>query len=721
MRLYQARARDGTTVAVKIYHADTEPEVVRRAEAAYAAVRRNEHPNVVRVLDVGVHPFDGRFCIVTEWLGGGTMEDRMAGVDLSQRADWVRQLAGAIDFLARTTGLVHGDLKPSNVAFSSDGTPKIIDWDSAELPSHPNRTVRLRRNAGTPGFAAPEQTAGGRLDLRTDVYGLGAILHVAFVGGPPIPVRSDRDADWRKQARSFVPHLPERPTAFEEALRRVTQRCLRKARANRYATTAELAEDLSRAFNGTSATAPRVLPLYHRPRELYARYPDRVRRAVAAVVGVAVAVLVGVLVAPTNSIPPQGIPDFQVRNAEKEALLRRLEALDDSPDVRQHAARVASAHPDDVAMQLVPVALDLLAASTPEQHNEIPRRVQTILRDHDPAEMHHHAELFSELAEQHSLLVELVNHGFGETPKPRHELVRLERSIQARLAAQPTLKSVAGLPPLRRLIETVQLFNQTANRNDRPPAPYDALPPGVYWLYWQSVELDRQAQARWCAELHYQRGCARFAMVSIHVQRFAAATPETRHAESEQLARAIANVWKGSQEVLASPVLTRTSALTVKSLTLGTISALHLVRLSPGLPPKDFDEAIESVSNWRKKTAGAPLDVQLFSRLLVVECLCESDMPDLWNEHQPVHRERLRELESLGSNALNEWKRSETTPELWPSQNQIWSSEFIRNRIATHLREVGRPVEAQLVVRGQISPLNVSALLREIGEHHFLS
>jgi len=152
-----------------------------RDEAEVAG--RLQHPNIVTVFDVGscqAGPF-----LILELLRGGTLAARLQHGPLPVR-EAVRiavEMARGLEH-AHHAGVVHRDVKPSNVFVCEDGSVKLLDFGVAVALG-----AGHRGSAGTPGYMAPEVLRGGRGDRRTDVFGLGAVLYEMLTGRLPYPSR----------------------------------------------------------------------------------------------------------------------------------------------------------------------------------------------------------------------------------------------------------------------------------------------------------------------------------------------------------------------------------------------------------------------------------------------------------------------------------------------------------------------------------------------------
>ena len=194
--VYLARDdRDGKEVALKVIPngADADPTDLARFHAEAEAVARLNHPNIVRLYEVGEAA--GMAYLAMEYVPGGNLYKRITRggpLPATDAAALVEPLARAAHY-AHTHGIVHRDLKPANILLgppSPDhrlGTPKIADFG---LAKQLDRSLRLTRSGvalGTPHYMAPEQAHGGPtlVGPAADVYALGAILYECLTGRPP--------------------------------------------------------------------------------------------------------------------------------------------------------------------------------------------------------------------------------------------------------------------------------------------------------------------------------------------------------------------------------------------------------------------------------------------------------------------------------------------------------------------------------------------------------
>jgi eukaryotic-like serine/threonine-protein kinase len=143
-----------------------------------------EHPHIVRIHGLGTTPAGGWF-IAMERLGDDLGRRLKAGrIELRLATKWTRQVALAIAF-SHAHGIVHCDLKPSNVLLDHSGNARVVDFGLAEQAT-PRRSS-IEALAGTPAYMAPEQIDSrfGNVGPATDVWGLGALLFTLIAGRPP--------------------------------------------------------------------------------------------------------------------------------------------------------------------------------------------------------------------------------------------------------------------------------------------------------------------------------------------------------------------------------------------------------------------------------------------------------------------------------------------------------------------------------------------------------
>jgi tetratricopeptide (TPR) repeat protein/tRNA A-37 threonylcarbamoyl transferase component Bud32 len=246
------------------------------------AVARLQHPNVVQVFEVG-EAGGTPFCAL-EFVSGGTLAGALRGEPQvpPSAAARARVLARAMAAV-HAASLVHRDLKPANVLLGPDGTLKITDFGLAKRLDDPSGRTQAGQVMGTPSYMAPEQAVGdtARIGPGSDVWALGAILYEMLTGRPPFRGTGVWDTIALVLTADPVPVRRLQPGCPRD-LETVCLKCLEKDQHKRYASAAELADDLERFLDGRPVLARRAGPI-ERTVKWARRSPLRAALAVAAV------------------------------------------------------------------------------------------------------------------------------------------------------------------------------------------------------------------------------------------------------------------------------------------------------------------------------------------------------------------------------------------------------------------------------------------------------
>jgi len=223
--VYRARHRQtGQCVAVKqmLAEAATNPQLVKRFQQEFAASSRLCHPHLVQAVDFGVKA--GQPYMVMEFVEGESLGKRIARQGPLPREGalhLIAQIAEGLQ-LAHEHRLVHRDVKPDNILLTKDGRAKLTDLG---LVKDLNASVNLtwaRASLGTIVYAAPEQFEDARaVDVRCDVYGLGASLYHALAGVAPFQGRNALVLLQQKLKNRFKPpsaYVPTLPRHIDAAI-----------------------------------------------------------------------------------------------------------------------------------------------------------------------------------------------------------------------------------------------------------------------------------------------------------------------------------------------------------------------------------------------------------------------------------------------------------------------------------------------------------------------
>lgn len=238
-------------VAIKVMHGTSKMDR-ERIQRESRALLKISHPNIVTIFDVG-ETSEGPY-FTMEYMPGGTLAER-----IKNHRPMPMESARIVEGVARGVAAAHKekirhrDLKPSNVLMSDDATPKVSDFGLAKFEESSTDMTTLERMTptgallGTPAYMAPEQAAGktNEIDERTDVYGLGAVLYHCLTGKPPF--RGENNAEIITRVlrehvvppRSVIKGIPKSGEA-------ICLKSLNKDKSQRYASSAEFADDIGR-------------------------------------------------------------------------------------------------------------------------------------------------------------------------------------------------------------------------------------------------------------------------------------------------------------------------------------------------------------------------------------------------------------------------------------------------------------------------------------------
>ena len=243
-------------VALKVM-LSAEPTRLRRFQIEARVTARLRHPNIVSIHEVGEE--GGTHFLVMDLIEGESLAARVERGPLEPRAaaEICEKLARALAY-AHEHGILHRDLKPANVLLDERGEPLLTDFGLARLGEGEGLT-RTGQRLGTPAYMAPEQAKGSKdwIDPRTDVYALGVVLYELLTGGLPY------GGDDALNLLVAILHQPPEPISSKRSgvardLETICLKCLEKESPARYASAAELAEDLRRYLDGEPIQARRA-------------------------------------------------------------------------------------------------------------------------------------------------------------------------------------------------------------------------------------------------------------------------------------------------------------------------------------------------------------------------------------------------------------------------------------------------------------------------------
>ena len=255
-------------VALKLLRFDSaSPRQLERFEQEAQLLGRLSHPGIGRVYEAGWADTETgkRPFFAMEYVEGRALIDyaNEHELDLAARLRLVCQVAEAAHY-AHERGIVHRDLKPSNVLLDDRGEPKVLDFGVARPLGSDSRSTQTGQLVGTLAYMSPEQASGrGTVDRRADVYSLGVILYELATGRLPIQTEGVplHEAVRRVQEEDPIPAGAVRKE-LKGDLETMLGKALAKEPQRRYASAAELAEDLRLYLAHRPIRARRPTTLY---------------------------------------------------------------------------------------------------------------------------------------------------------------------------------------------------------------------------------------------------------------------------------------------------------------------------------------------------------------------------------------------------------------------------------------------------------------------------
>jgi serine/threonine protein kinase len=252
--VYKAEdTRLGRVVALKFLPAELtrDPEARNRFMQEARAASALDHPNICTIYEI--NEAEGRTYISMAYYDGETLKDRIARgpLKIEDALDVAVQIAQGLS-RAHARGIVHRDIEPANVLITNEGFVKIVDFGVAKLAGM--KLTKTGATLGTARYMSPEQARGAEVDLRSDIWSLGALLYEMIAGTPPFRGEYDQAVIY-----SILNESPEPVTALRSgvpmALERVVEKALAKSPAERYQHADDLIVDLRQIARSTARDA----------------------------------------------------------------------------------------------------------------------------------------------------------------------------------------------------------------------------------------------------------------------------------------------------------------------------------------------------------------------------------------------------------------------------------------------------------------------------------
>ena len=357
----------------------------KRFQREAKALARINHPNVVGVFDTGEDA--GRPFLVMELVDGTTLRDelrRTGRIEPTRAASIGAGIAGGLA-AAHAQGVIHRDVKPSNVFLTPFDVPKVGDFGIARV-ERGDETLTLTGQAfGSPPYVAPEQATGGRVDARADLYSLGCVLFHMLAGRQPFD-GSDAVSITYQHVHTVPPRVDALDPRIPPEIAALVAALLEKDPADRPQTAEEVRGALEGGPKSRTATDIATEPIVETPTAVLPSrtqtLESRRRRRwplVALAAGVILLLVLGLVAvlsrengAATPSSPPAATTTSPPASASPSA----------SPPFSSSSLPVST--PDEAGPALVALAQQLEDAGAIDKHleKEIEHAVDDVLRQH---------------------------------------------------------------------------------------------------------------------------------------------------------------------------------------------------------------------------------------------------------------------------------------------------------------------------------------------------
>lgn len=242
-------------VAIKIIRYDVtnnenKERFLKRFEREAKSLAQLSHPNIVKILDYGDQKDTPN--LVMEFIPGGTLKQFLGGKTTTWQdaIQWIIPIARALS-KSHSAGIIHRDVKPSNILINANQEPMLTDFGIAKLLKD-EETIDLTgtgKGLGTPAYMAPEQGLGKELDSRADVYSLGVVFFELITGSKPYH-DSTPMALLHRQLTQPIPSIRKLVPNLPKELELVITRALAKDPEDRYRDMDDFMKDLEHLASG---------------------------------------------------------------------------------------------------------------------------------------------------------------------------------------------------------------------------------------------------------------------------------------------------------------------------------------------------------------------------------------------------------------------------------------------------------------------------------------
>ena len=248
-----------------------DPQFRERFRREAVAIAKLRHPSILTVYDHG--EFEDQLYIVTEFIEGGTFASELGRpLPMSRATKVLGSIGSALDY-AHQSGVLHRDVKPSNILVTKDGAAILGDFGLARMMAPTGeRLTRIDMVVGTPEYMSPEQCSGKDAGPASDQYSLGVVAFEALTGHPPYEAATPA-AVMLEQMQSPLPLARAVNPSLSESTERALMRALAKDPGDRFATCGDFVGAL--ATEAVAAMPPAIAPTVRAPAPMPVTGPPR--------------------------------------------------------------------------------------------------------------------------------------------------------------------------------------------------------------------------------------------------------------------------------------------------------------------------------------------------------------------------------------------------------------------------------------------------------------
>ncbi len=238
-------------VAVKMMKSETaeKKDSLHRFEREARAAASLNHPNIVKVINLGVH--NGLPYMVNEFVNGQSLKEILdvRGFSFLEACDCMDQLCSAV-YYAHTHGVIHRDIKPQNIFLTRDGTVKLGDFGIATFQNAASIT-KAEKVIGTVHYMAPEIFEGDPPSERSDIYAMGVTFFELITSKVPFDGPSP-EAIGVKHCKEKFPNIRKYNSKCPQCIEKIIYKACSKNPSDRYASADQMKKDIDRILEDTS-------------------------------------------------------------------------------------------------------------------------------------------------------------------------------------------------------------------------------------------------------------------------------------------------------------------------------------------------------------------------------------------------------------------------------------------------------------------------------------